>query len=125
MIDQIYSNTQHIHVNRSGPAGPYISPGSSGAGHVRYNPNMNRLEVNDGSVWLELKYQDVSLTMSTQATKAIDWALRKMEQETERERRARDNPALQKALEAIRRAEEQYELIDQLVGKDGVEYHRV
>jgi hypothetical protein len=125
MIDQIYSNTHHIHVNRSGPAGPYISPGSSGAGHVRYNPNMNRLEVNDGSVWLELKYQDVSLTMSTQATKAIDWALRKMEQETERERRARDNPALQKALEAIRRAEEQYELIDQLVGKDGVEYHRV
>ena len=125
MIDQIYSNTHHIHVNRSGSAGPYISPGSSGAGQVRYNPNMNRLEVNDGSVWLELKHQDVQLTLSTQATKAIDWAMQKMAEERERERRAETIPALQKALEAVRRAEEQYELIDQLVGKDGVDYHRV
>jgi hypothetical protein len=48
-----------------------------------------------------------------------------MEVETERERRAETNPALQKALEAVRRAEEQYELIDQLVGKDSVDHHRV
>jgi hypothetical protein len=86
---------------------------------------MNRLEVNDGAVWLELRNPNVELSLSTQAKKAIDWALRKMEVETERERRAEHNPALKKALEAVRRAEEQYELIDQLVGKDSVDYHRV
>ena len=125
MINQISSNTHYLHVNLSGSNGPHISPGSSGAGQVRYNPSMNRLEVNDGAVWLELRNPNVELSLSTQAKKAIDWALRKMEVETERERRAETNPALQKALEAVRRAEEQYELIDQLVGKDGVEYHRV
>jgi hypothetical protein len=125
MINQISSNTHYLHVNLSGSNGPHISPGSSGAGQVRYNPSMNRLEVNDGAVWLELRNPNVELSLSTQATKAIEWALRKMEVETERERRAEHNPALQKALEAVRRAEEQYELIDQLVGKDIVEYHRV
>jgi hypothetical protein len=125
MINQISSNTHYLHVNLSGSNGPHISPGSSGAGQVRYNPSMNRLEVNDGAVWLELRNPNVELSLSTQAKKAIDWALRKMEVETERERRAQDNPALQKALEAVRRAEEQYELIDQLVGKDSVDYHRV
>jgi hypothetical protein len=125
MINQISSNTHYLHVNLSGSSGPHISPGSSGAGQVRYNPSMNRLEVNDGAVWLELRNPNVELSLSTQATKAIEWALRKMEVETERERRAEHNPALQKALEAVRRAEEQYELIDQLVGKDIVEYHRV
>jgi hypothetical protein len=125
MINQISSNTHYLHVNLSGSTGPHISPGSSGAGQVRYNPSMNRLEVNDGAVWLELRNPNVELSLSTQAKKAIDWALRKMEVETERERRAQDNPALQKALEAVRRAEEQYELIDQLVGKDSVDYHRV
>jgi hypothetical protein len=125
MINQISSNTHYLHVNLSGSNGPHISPGSSGAGQVRYNPSMNRLEVNDGAVWLELRNPNVELSLSTQAKKAIDWALRKMEVETERERRAETNPALQKALEAVRRAEEQYELIDQLVGKDSVDYHRV
>jgi hypothetical protein len=125
MINQISSNTHYLHVNLSGSNGPHISPGASGAGQVRYNPSMNRLEVNDGAVWLELRNPNVELSLSTQAKKAIDWALRKMEVETERERRAEHNPALQKALEAVRRAEEQYELIDQLVGKDSVDYHRV
>jgi hypothetical protein len=125
MINQISSNTHYLHVNLSGSNGPHISPGSSGAGQVRYNPSMNRLEVNDGAVWLELRNPNVELSLSSQAKKAIDWALRKMEIETERERRAETNPALQKALEAVRRAEEQYELIDQLVGKDSVDYHRV
>ena len=125
MINQISSNTHYLHVNLSGSNGPHISPGSSGAGQVRYNPSMNRLEVNDGAVWLELRNPNVELSLSSQAKKAIDWALRKMEVETERERRAETNPALQKALEAVRRAEEQYELIDQLVGKDSVDYHRV
>ena len=125
MINQISSNTHYLHVNLSGSNGPHISPGASGAGQVRYNPSMNRLEVNDGAVWLELRNPNVELSLSTQAKKAIDWALRKMEVETERERRAETNPALQKALEAVRRAEEQYELIDQLVGKDSVDYHRV
>ena len=125
MIRHIMSNTHHLHVNRSGSGGPYISPGASGAGLVRYNPSMNRLEVNDGSVWLELINQDFTLTISDQATKAIDWATRKMSEENERERRARDNPALQKALEAIKRAENNFELIDQMVGENGVDYHRV
>ena len=125
MIRHIMSNTYHLHVNRSGTGGPYISPGASGAGQVRFNPNMNRLEVNDGSVWLELMTQDFTLTISDQATKAIDWATRKMSEENEREQRARNNPALLKALEAIKRAEDNFELIDQLVGQSSVDYHRV
>lgn len=125
MIRHIISDTHYLHVNRSGGSGPHISPGANGAGQVRYNPNMNRLEVNDGSVWLELINQDFTLSLSMDARRAISWALGKITEEGERERRAQNNPALQKALEAIRRAEEQYELIDQLVGKDGVDYHRV
>jgi hypothetical protein len=86
---------------------------------------MNRLEVNDGAVWLELRNPNVELSLSTDAKTAISWALSKITEERERERRAETNPALKKALEAVRRAEEQYELIDQLVGKDSVDYHRV
>ena len=125
MIRNLMSNTQHIHVNRTGSGGPYISPGANGAGLVRYNPNMNRLEVNDGSVWLELVNQDFTLTLSDQASRVLGWATRKMMEEEERERRARNNPALLKALEAIRRAEDNFDLLDQMVGEHGVDYHRV
>ena len=50
MIKNI-SGSKYIMVSNSGSSDPYISPGSVGAGMLRWNPNMNCMEVNDGNMW--------------------------------------------------------------------------
>lgn len=112
MIKGINSSGRYITVQGGSPSNPYISPGASGAGMVRYNPNMNQLEVNDGNSWqtLATTYATVELTPETESL--LEWARKERNKQSERERAVRNNPALQKAYEAIKRAEENFDLLE-------------
>jgi hypothetical protein len=75
---------------------PYISPGSQSAGMVRYNPNMQNMEVYDGNSWQTLSgYADIGL--SGDAEMAIEWAQKKMLEEAKLEELCKQFPTLEKA----------------------------
>lgn len=97
---------------------PYISPGSAGAGMLRWNPNMNCMEVNDGNVWKQFTWSYPTIELSPDVQSTIRWAQEQQRKDAERRKRVDANPALQKAYEAIKRAESNFDILDKLVGEE-------
>ncbi len=96
---------------------PYISPGSAGAGMIRWNPNMNCMEVNDGNMWKQFTWSYPTIELDSNAKAVMNWAMQKMQEDSLRQQRIRDNPALEKAYEAIKRAEANFDILDKIAGK--------
>lgn len=71
----------HVVVTGGNSSYPYVSPGANGAGMVRYNANMQQLEVNDGNSWLTISSGYPSVSLSPTAESAINWAMAKMAEE--------------------------------------------
>jgi hypothetical protein len=109
MIKQLSSNSSYIFLSQTNSKA-YFSPGASGAGMVRYNPNIGRMEVNDGSVWLGLG-DDIHLALSNDAIAVIDWAKNKMAEEAEIKQLAESRPALKTALDNVEQARRELDLI--------------
>jgi len=118
MIKGINSSSRYITVSGGSPSDPYISPGSVGAGMMRYNPNMNCVEVNDGNSWKQLDTSYASIELTPDAESLLQWAREQRDKQRAREQRIKDNPALKKAYEAIVRAEENYDLLDSIAGDE-------
>jgi hypothetical protein len=82
---------------------PYISPGGQGAGMVRYNTNMNYIEVYDGMSWKEISsYANIGLTV--EAESLLDWARKKRDEELQVESLAKEHPAINIALDNLKKA---------------------
>jgi len=125
MIKQVHPG-KGINISNSYNSYPYISPGSNGAGMVRWNGSSNCFEVNDGAVWMKLQMSDPTIELSLNSIAAIEWALAQMYKERMREERIKNNPALQKAYEAIQRAEANFDILDKIIGEENsVQHHPV
>ena len=118
MIKGITSNSQYVIVNSGQAMNNYFSPGAQGAGQMRYNTNSNNIEIWDGVVWKELGTSYASVDLSYEAQELLKWAREARNKELARESRIRNNPALRKAYEAIQRAEENFDILDKIVGND-------
>jgi hypothetical protein len=97
MINGITSNSRYITVSDGSSTNPYISPGAVGAGMMRWNSNMNCMEVNDGNSWktLGMSYASVGLTGETESL--LDWAREKRMEEQRLQEMMEKYPALKKA----------------------------
>ena len=116
MIKGITSNSPFITVSGGSPVSTYVSPGAVGAGMMRYNANTSTLEVNDGNSWKEIQSSYASVDLSHEAQDLLMWAREQKRKQLERETKIRNNPALQKAFEAIKRAEENFDLLEAIAG---------
>jgi hypothetical protein len=76
---------------------PYISPGAMGAGMVRYNSNMNCMEVNDGNMWKQLGVNYANVELTGEAQYILDWAKQKMAEEKQLDELCEKYPGLRKA----------------------------
>jgi hypothetical protein len=101
------------------PATTYIntSPGYMNVGDVRYNTSIQRLEVYDGNMWVELNTSHASVGLTPDAELAIDWAKRKLNEELALEQKAKDNPTIADLLNQRRKIDEQIQVIE-LLTKD-------
>lgn len=117
MIKGINSSSRYITVSGGTPSSTYISPGSTGAGMIRWNPSMNCMEVNDGNMWKTIDMSYASIELNADAESLLEWARKERDRQWARERKIKDNPALQKAYEAIKRAEENFDLLETIVGE--------
>jgi len=118
VIKGITSSSSYLTVTGGSAMTPYISPGAQGAGQVRYNTSSNNLEVWDGVTWKEITMAYTTIDLTYEAQSLLQWAKNARDKDLARETRIRSNPALKKAYEAIQRAEENFELLDKIVGDD-------
>lgn len=116
MIKGINSSSQYITVSGGNAMSSYFSPGAQGAGQMRYNTNSNNIEVWDGVTWKELGTSYASIDLNYEAQELLRWARETKNKELAREARIKKNPALQKAYEAIQRAEANFDILDKIIG---------
>ena len=116
-----------------GGAGVQVSGGSTSIPYVNMsqgsqgNPMQGMMRINgsdiqvfDGSSWINLSssYATVELNGDTQAI--LQWAREQRDKQFKREQLIKDNPALQKAMEAIERAEANFDLLAKFVENDNI-----
>ena len=119
MIKGINSGGRYITVTGGSPATTYVNNYSGqGVGNMRYNTSSQQMEVYDGSTWqmLTMNYATVDLTFDAQ--QALDWVQQQRAKELKRTELIKKNPALQKAYEAIQRAEANFDILEKFVEND-------
>jgi len=118
MIKGINTSGRYLTVSGGSPSSTYISPGSVGSGMLRYNGNMNCIEVNDGNMWKQLESSYATVELSSDAEALLEWARLERTKQRLREERIEQNPALKKAYEAVLRAQENFDILDTIAGNE-------
>ena len=110
MIKGINPNGKYITVSGGSPSSTYISPGSVGAGMIRWNSNMSCMEVNDGNIWKTIEMNYASVGLSPEAESLLDWARKKRDEEVALQALAKKNSAVKIALDNLEQAQQQLEI---------------
>lgn len=110
MIKGITPNGKYIIVSGGSPSSTYISPGSVGAGMIRWNSNMSCMEVNDGNMWKTIEMNYASVGLSPEAESLLDWARKKRDEEVALQALAKKNSAVKIALDNLEQAQQQLEI---------------
>jgi hypothetical protein len=104
MIKGISHTGQYLQVTGGSPMNPYIPPGGQSAGMLRYNTNMNNVEVYDGQTWREISNGFATVSLTSEAESLLDWARKKRNEEMQIESLAKEHPAINIALDNLKKA---------------------
>ena len=118
MIKDIVSSGRYVQV-QGGSASTYVNgySGLQGVGNMRYNTSNQNMEVFDGNTWIQLNMGYSSIGLTPEAEALLDWARQERDKQFQREARIKNNPALQKAWDAIKRAEENFDILEAIAGE--------
>ncbi len=110
-------------VNGGNTSVPYINI-STGGNNSNPMQGMMRIsgteiQVFDGTSWMNIASSYATVELTGEVQSIIQWAREERNKQLERTKLVKDNPALQKALEAIERAETNFDLIAKFVENDG------
>ena len=104
----------------TGPdSSPYVGQNGPAAGMVRFNTSSQQLEAYDGSIWHRIANNE-NVGLTHEAVEAIQWARAKIQEEAKLKELAKQHPGVADAMDALKRASEQLEIIVKLVDKDPV-----
>lgn len=119
MIKGIYAG-RYINVQGGAPSSTYISNSGSaqGVGNMRYNTQNQNVEVWDGNNWTTLAMNYATIELTGEAQMLLEWARNEQTKQLKRDELIKNNPALQKAYEAVKRAEANFDLIEKFVEND-------
>jgi hypothetical protein len=111
MIKEIINSGPFVSISGGGNYTPYINMSNPSAGMTRWNGNTNNFEVYDGATWMMLSSNVATIGLTGDATNAITWALRKIEEESKLEKLAKEHPAINLALDNLKKAKTQLDAI--------------
>jgi len=108
MISNVFPTGRYVQVS-GGTASTYVNgySGAQGIGNMRYNTSSQRMEVFDGSGWVQLNMGSVSVGLNGEAESLLDWAREKRNQELEWQNLAASSEAVKIALENLEQAKHQ------------------
>ena len=114
MLKTVNSMSRYMMVNGGMPATTYINPSSGymNVGDVRYDTQMQRLEVYDGQMWREINSSHASVGLTPEAEMALDWAINKKREDAMLEEKAKSSPALADLLKEKQKIEDQIKVIE-------------
>ena len=103
MIKGIAPAGKHIKVDAGSPGGLYFNsqPGQSMVGQLRYNPQSNNIEVYDGTSWISMPANYATVGLNMTAEEAIDWAIKKKQEEQELDELCKQHPSVAEAYERL------------------------
>ena len=84
---------------------------------MRWNTNSNVIEIYNGTGWIEYRGSHASVDLNAHAQSIMRWAEAKMLREIELTKLAEENPSVATAIENVKKAEDQLELISALAKK--------
>lgn len=113
MIGSITSSSQHIFA-AGGSSLPYVSSNMTNPMQGMLRLNGSEMEVFDGMTWLKIYPGSANVGMTGPANAAIDWAIKKMEEEKEWQKLAEKNQAVKIALDNLEQARQQVDIIAKL-----------
>ena len=120
MIKSITATGRYLQVASGQNPMPYINSGQQSSGMMRYNTSSQNVEVYDGSSWQQLGGGYTSVGLNGEAEALLDWAREERNRQAKRDQMIKDNPALQKAWEAIKKAEDNFDILSKFVENDNV-----
>ena len=114
MIKDVTASGRYMTVY-SGSTSTYVNgySGLQGVGNMRYTSSQN-MEVFDGNNWIQLGMGIATIGLNGEAESLLDWARRKRDEELQLNALAETHPAVKSAMEAVKRAQEQLQLIRDL-----------
>lgn len=122
MITGIMSSGRYITVaNSHGSTLPYLTSTSNDPAMGDVRVVNGQLSCWTGSIWQNIVGSYPSVGLTSEAELLLDWAREHKNKELARERLIKENPALQKAYEAIKRAEENFNILEKFVEHDNNE----
>lgn len=114
-----------------GSKGVIVSGGNTALPYVPMNANNpiqgimrvngQDIQVFDGSGWMNLQTSYATVELDQETQDLLMWARAQRTMAMNRMTLAQSNPALMKALEAVKRAEDNFELLSKFVDADAVE----
>ena len=99
---------------------PYVGPNSSNPMTGMIRINNTELEVFNGSNWQMISSSYATVSLDQDVLDVIHWARKERDRHSKRQALIKDNPALQKALESIERAEANFDILAKFVENDRV-----
>jgi hypothetical protein len=111
MIKDVISTSPFVQVTGGGGYTPYINMSNPSAGMTRFNGNTQSIEVYDGASWMTLSSNVASVGLTGEAVSILSWAKQKMEDEVMLEKLAKEHPAINLALENVKKAKTQLDAI--------------
>ena len=120
MIKTVNGSGRYIMVNGGYPATTYIntSSGYMNVGDVRYNTQMQRLEVYDGQMWLEINTSHASIGLTPDAEMALDWAIKKRNEDMALEHLAKTNPTIADLLNQKKELDDKIKMVQTLMKEE-------
>lgn len=120
MIKTVNGMGRHIMVNGGMPATTYVNTNSGymNVGDLRYNTNIQRLEVYDGQMWIELNTSHASVGLTPDAERAIDWAINKQREDADLESLAKSNPTIADLVNQKKELDDKIKMVQTLIRKD-------
>lgn len=91
------------------------SSGNTLIGQVRYNGSSQNFEVYDGASWLIMSSAYPTIDLAPHVQAVVSWAQTKIAEESRLRELAAKHPTVADALEAVKRAEEQVQIVAALV----------
>lgn len=95
----------YLEIDNNQSSYPYISSTGLMSGQVRYNNSS--FEVYDGTSWITIGQLYPTISLHPRAIQAIEWTLKKMEEESKIQELTKTHPAVQAAYENFKKSSEQ------------------
>jgi hypothetical protein len=120
MLRTVSGAGRYVMVQGGMPAHTYInsSSGYMNVGDVRYNVQMQRLEVYDGQIWIEISTGHASVGLTPDAEIALDWANKKRNEELALEQLAKSNTTIADLVNQKKELDDKIKMVQTLMKEE-------